>query len=331
MKSFLVTGGCGFIGVNLVSRLVRAGSRVRILDDLSLGKREYVQPFGGEVFVGDVRDRAAVAEAVNGVDSVIHLAAHTRVTDSIADPRLNFEINVVGTLNVLEASRAAGVQSFIFASTGGAIVGERKPPVHEEMAARPISPYGASKLAGEGYCSAFHGSFGLNTVALRFSNVYGPHSYHKGSVVAHFIKQALRRQPLVIYGDGKQTRDFLYVEDLADAICARAIGGADRAAGEVFQMGSGRETAVNEIALIIQSLVKAVGIEVPILYEPARRGEIYRNYADINKAATAIGYRPKTPLNEGIAATFAWFRENWDDARKVSTAADSAEPAGHAK
>lgn len=311
MKSFLITGGCGFIGVNLVSRLVRTGSRVKVLDDVSLGKREYVEPFGVEVMVGDIRDRAAVAKAVKGVDAVVHLAAHTRVMDSIADPRLNFEVNAIGTVNMLEASRDAGVQSFIFASTGGAIVGEREPPVHEEMASRPISPYGASKLAGEGYCSAFHGSFGLNTVALRFSNVYGPHSHHKGSVVAQFIKQGLRREPLVIYGDGKQTRDFLYVEDLADTICACATGEAGRAAGEVFQMGSGRETTINEVAATIQGLLKTVGIDVPIVYQPARKGEIYRNYADIRKAATKLGYRPKTSLNDGINATFAWFKGNW--------------------
>lgn len=319
MKSILVTGGCGFIGVNLVSRLVRQNFHVRILDDLSLGKSEHVEPFGIELMVGDVRDRAAVAKAAQGVDTVIHLAAHTRVMDSISEPRLNFEINVTGTLNVLEASRSTGAQTFIFASTGGAIVGECEPPVHEEMVPRPISPYGASKLAGEGYCSAFHGSYGLNTVALRFSNVYGPHSYHKGSVVAQFIKQALRGEPLVIYGDGKQTRDFLYVEDLADAICSYAALGANTGGGEVFQMGSGRETSISEIAMMIKDQFAKTGRDVPIVYEPARRGEIYRNYADIGKARRALGYNPQTSLSDGIATTFAWFRKNWADPSRQIT------------
>lgn len=313
MKSYLVTGGCGFIGVNLVSRLAARGDRVRVFDNLSLGRREYVEPFGVEVLVGDVRDPEAVVKAVEGADVVIHLAAHTRVIDSISDPRLNFETNATGTLNVLQASRDAGVQSFIFASTGGAILGEQQPPVHEEMVPRPISPYGASKLAGEGYCSAFYGSFGLRTVALRFSNIYGPHSYHKGSVVAHFIKQASRGEPLVIYGDGEQTRDFLYVDDLADAICACAAAGVNGAAGQVFQMGSGRETKINEIASAVKDLAAAVGIDVPITYQPSRKGEIYRNYADIGKAMKAFGYNPKTRLDEGIKATWNWFKENWGD------------------
>lgn len=313
MKSCLVTGGCGFIGVNLVSRLAAQGVHVRILDNLSLGRREYVEPYEVEVLVGDVRDPAAVAKAVKGVEAVIHLAAHTRVMDSISDPLLNFEINAVGTLNVLQASRNAGVRSFIFASTGGAILGEQEPPVHEEMVPRPISPYGASKLAGEAYCSAFHGSFDLNTVALRFSNVYGPHSYHKGSVVAHFIKQALRGEPLVIYGDGEQTRDFLYVEDLADAISACAAAGANGASGQVFQMGAGRGTTINEIATKIKKLASVVGLDVPISYQPARKGEIYRNYADIRKAMSMLGYRPKTNLDDGIQNTWNWFRENWAD------------------
>lgn len=310
MRSYLVTGGCGFIGVNLVSRLVARGGRVRVFDNLSLGKREHVEPYGAEVLVGDVRDPAAVARAVEGMDAVIHLAAHTRVIDSISDPQLNFDVNAAGTLNVLQASRDAGVKSFIFASTGGAILGEQEPPVHEEMVPRPISPYGASKLAGEGYCSAFYGSFGLETIALRFSNVYGPHSYHKGSVVAHFIKQVLQGEPLVIYGDGEQTRDFLYVEDLADAISSCAAGEPNAAAGQVFQMGSGQETTVNEIASVIRKLGAKDGLNSAISYQPARKGEISRNYGDIGKARRALGYSPRTGLDEGIRATWDWFRAN---------------------
>lgn len=309
MKSFLVTGGCGFIGVNLVSRLVAHGNRVRVLDNLSLGRREYVEPYGVELLVGDVRDLNAVTRAVEGADVVVHLAAHTRVIDSISDPQLNFDINVTGTLNLLRASRDAGVEGFIFASTGGAILGDCEPPVHEGMVPRPISPYGASKLAGEGYCSAFHGSFDLKTVALRFSNVYGPQSYHKGSVVAHFIKQALQSKPLVIYGNGEQTRDFLYVEDLADTICACATDWTDGATGEVFQIGSGRETKINDIARVIQESASSTGIDVLVAYEAARKGEIHRNYTSIEKAKRMLGYSPKTGLDEGIRRTWEWFRD----------------------
>jgi UDP-glucose 4-epimerase len=148
MKTYLVTGGCGFIGVNLIPRLTQQGARVRVLDNLSLGRSEDVEPLGVELEVGDVRDPAAVAKACKGIDAVVHLAAHTRVVESLSDPQLNFEVNAAGTLNVLEACRATGIQKMIFASTGGAILGEQEPPVHEGMVPRPISPYGASTLAG---------------------------------------------------------------------------------------------------------------------------------------------------------------------------------------
>lgn len=313
MKSYLVTGGCGFIGVNLISHLIARGNRVRILDNLSVGRREYVEPLGIELLEGDVRDFATVTKAAECMDTVIHLAAHTRVMDSIKDPQLNFEVNAIGTLNVLQASREAGVGNFVFASTGGAILGEQEPPVHEEMVPHPISPYGASKLAGEAYCSAFYGSFGLKTIALRFSNVYGPHSYHKGSAVTQFIKNAMRKEPLVIYGDGSQTRDFLYVEDLAAAIYSCVSTNADGIAGQVFQMGTGKETTINDIAFKIKKLASKVGLDVQIIYQPARRGEIYRNCTCIGKAKRILGYSPKTGLDEGITTTWNWFAANWND------------------
>src|SRR5271157_5178303 len=173
MRSYLVTGGCGFIGVNLVYRLVKRGARVRVLDNLSLGRREDIEPLGIDLQVGDIRDPATLVKVCQGVDMVVHLAAHTRVVESVLQPEMNFEINAIGTINVLRACRDAGVRKVIFASTGGALLCEQEPPVHEGMVPQPVSPYGASKLVGEAYCSAFFGSYGLNTVALRFSNVYG--------------------------------------------------------------------------------------------------------------------------------------------------------------
>src|SRR5271154_5010147 len=280
MKQYLVTGGCGFIGVNLLTQLTARGDRVRVLDNLSLGKREDMDRFKVELQVGDIRDVAAVAKACKGVDVVVHLAAHTRVIESVENPRLNFEINAIGTLNVLEACRGAGVKKMIFASTGGAILGEQTPPVHEGMVPRPISAYGASKLAGEAYCSAFCGSYGLNTVALRFSNVYGPYSYHKGSVVAQFFRNLMQKEPLVIYGDGEQTRDFLYVADLVDAIFLADKGDTP---GEVFQIASGRETPLKTLLDTMRKVLPAVKFD--IRYEPARAGEISRNYASVDKAS----------------------------------------------
>jgi len=302
VTTYLVTGGCGFIGVNLVVQLVRRGHSVRVLDNLSTGNREDLDQSQVELHVGDIRDSSAVSKACQGVDTVVHLAAHTRVVDSVSNPDLNFEINAVGTMNVLQACRATGVKKFIFASTGGAILGEQEPPVHEGMVPRPVSPYGASKLAGEAYCSAFYGSYGLNTVMLRFSNVYGPFSYHKGSVVAQFFRDLMQKRPLVVYGDGQQTRDFVYVDDLVSAIL---LADAANTPSEVFQIASGRETSIRTLLETMQKVLPEMTFEVR--YEPARVGEIRRNYANIDKARRMIGFDPKTSLEEGLANTWRWF------------------------
>ena len=302
MKSYLVTGGCGFIGVNLIGQLKAKGASIRVLDNLSLGKREDVASLGVELQVGDIRDSKTVAKACEGIDTVVHLAGHTRVLESLSHPALNFEINAAGTFNVLEASRCAGVQKVIFASTGGAILGEQEQPVHEGMLPRPISPYGASKLAGEAYCSAFFGSYGLNTVALRFSNVYGPYSYHKGSVVAAFFRNLRQNEPIVIYGDGEQTRDFVYVGDLVKAI---QLADSTNTPGEVFQIASGRETSLRTLVETMQSALPELTFDVR--YEPARTGEVLRNYASIDKARRLLQFDPQTRLGDGLRATWEWF------------------------
>jgi UDP-glucose 4-epimerase len=302
MKSYLVTGGCGFIGVNLIKQLKARGASVRVLDNLSLGKSEDVSPLGVELQVGDIRDTKVVVKACEGIDTVVHLAGHTRVLESLSHPALNFEINATGTFNVLEASRCAGVRKVIFASTGGAILGEQEQPVHEGMVPRPISPYGASKLAGEAYCSAFFGSYGLNTVALRFSNVYGPYSYHKGSVVAAFFRNLKRNEPIVIYGDGEQTRDFVYVGDLVKAI---QLADSNDTPGEVFQIASGRETSLRTLVETMQTTLPELAFDVR--YEPARTGEVLRNYASIDKARRLLQFDPKTKLSDGLRATWDWF------------------------
>ena len=195
-----------------------------------------------------MRDAEAVARAVEGVEAVIHLAAFGSVADSVADPLENFEVNARGTLVVLQAAARAGARRFVFASTGGALIGDAPAPVDESSLPRPISPYGASKLCGEGYCHAFRGSYGLETVALRFANVYGPRSEHKRGVVTSFVKRALRGEPLVIYGDGSATRDFIYVDDLCAGIAAAL---ASPAAEGVVHLASERETAIGELARLV--------------------------------------------------------------------------------
>jgi UDP-glucose 4-epimerase len=302
MTSYLVTGGCGFIGVNLVRRLAGQGARVRVLDNLSMGKREDIEPLGIELQVGDIRDFATTQKACQGVEVIVHLAAHTRVIESITNPELNFEINAIGTMNMLRACREAGAKKFIFASTGGAILGEQESPVHEEMVPRPISPYGASKLVGEAYCSAYAGAYGVDAVALRFSNVYGPYSYHKGSVVAQFFKNLMHNEPLVVYGDGQQTRDFLYVDDLVDAIL---LASKSDTPGEVFQIASGRETSIETLIDLMKKAIPERTFEVR--HEPARTGEILRNYANIEKARRMLGFNPTTRLDGGLQKTWRWF------------------------
>ncbi len=300
-QRWLVTGGCGFIGANLLRLLAERGAVVRVLDDLSMGRRE--DAGDAEVIVADVRDDAAVDAALCDVDVVVHLAAHTRVIESIAEPLVSFDVNVRGTLTVLEAlRRRGGVHRFILASTGGAILGDVDPPVHEEMPARPLSPYGASKLACEGYCSAYFGAYGMPTVALRFSNVYGPGSDRKGSVVAAFLRRVAAAEPMIVYGDGRQTRDFLYVDDL----CRAVVAAAERdCAGQVFHVASGRETAIGDL---VEAIRRVTGSGVTVEHRPARAGEVRRNCARIDRARAVLGFEPSVEIEDGLARTWRWFQ-----------------------
>ena len=298
----LITGGCGFVGTNLVAVLAdRPDVDIRVFDNEVVGKRQDLKGFQGEFIHGDMRDRDAVERAVEGMDAVVHLAADTRVIDSIADPAFNFAVNVVGGFNLLESMRAKGVTRLVSASTGGAIIGEVPPPVHEDMVARPMSPYGAAKLMMEGYCSAYTGSYGWKTLSLRFSNVYGPRSFHKGSVVAAFYKQILKGEPLVVYGDGEQTRDFVFVEDL----CAGIISGLLGTATGVFQLGSGRPVTVNQLIEAIKDAVSPAPVAVE--YRPSRAGEISNTWCDVSKAKAQLGFEASTSLADGLKQTWLWF------------------------
>ena len=304
IRRIAVTGGLGFIGTSLVPKLKDAfQAEIRILDNLSNPSGELEITDGIEVIEGDVRDTEAVHQLVRGTDAVVHLAAHTRVIESIDDPSLNFSTNVAGTFSILEAMRVCGVERFVNASTGGAILGEVPPPINEEIAAQPASPYGASKLAAEGYCWAYAQSYGMKAVSLRFSNIYGPNSRRKSSVVAAFIKDMRDAGALTVYGDGTQTRDYLYVEDLTSGI-VQAIRAEVRG---VHQLGFGVPVSVNELIDIIRSVTAR---DFSVAYEPARAGEILHTYCDIAKARDAFGYDPKVALPEGVERTWAWFEES---------------------
>ena len=308
----LITGGAGFVGANLIAKLQEGSSyAIRVLDNESLGRRRHLSEFSGIEFLkGDIRDDGSLRQALAGCDAVVHLAADTRVMDSIADPSLNFAVNVEGSFKLLKQARDLGVERIINASTGGAIMGDVEPPVHEGMVPQPISPYGASKLASEGYMSAFAGSYGLRTLSLRFSNIYGPRSYHKGSVVAAFFKEILAGRPLMVYGDGSQQRDFLYADDLAAGIEAAIHSDLTG----VYQLGSGRPTSV---ASLIGTMRRVIGtdFEIAVAHEDFRQGEIHSTWCDISRAREDLGFSPATSLEQGIRASWAWFLAAHRDGR----------------
>lgn len=315
---WLITGGCGFIGTNLVRNLVdEGGHNIRVFDNLSVGHRhdlENVVPFEEldsddigdmpeneetQLVVGDVRNADLAQQAAGGADVIVHLAAQAGVPSSVEDPRHDFDVNALGTFNLLEAARHQGVERFVFASSA-APIGDCDPPIHEEMACSPKAPYGASKLAGEGYCSAYYGTYGIETVALRFGNVYGPRSGHKSSVVAKFIRRAMEGKTLEIYGDGQQTRDFIHTDDLTRAIMLAAT--QDEVGGEIFQIATNSETTINDLTdLIIEALSEEIGLnDVDVQHTAPRKGDIRRNYSDTSKAEKLLGWSPQVKLMAGL-------------------------------
>jgi UDP-glucose 4-epimerase len=321
MKNWLITGGCGFIGLALLRRLQdEPDAAVRIVDNLSVGTREELGAVGAfreigpdqpgdwsgvGLLVGDILDEGLAVRAAQGADVIVHLAANTGVPASIVAPRQDMQANVVGTFNYLEAARIARCPNFVFASSG-ATVGECTPPVHEEMPSHPVSPYGASKLAGEGYLSAYHAAYGLAASSLRFGNVYGPGSGHKTSVVAAFLKQAFAGKPLVVHGAGTQTRDFIYIDDIVSAIMAAATTPA--AAGQAFQIATNKEHSVLELAEMLMEILAGHGLTgVTATYEQARAGDVRRNFSDTSKAARLLGWRPDYELRKGLELTVKWF------------------------
>jgi UDP-glucose 4-epimerase len=322
--NWLVTGGCGFLGTALVRSLAGEGRHsVRVVDNLAVGTREdlgavceFAETPAGEagpmisgpqveLVAGDILDEELALRLAGGADVIVHLAANTGVAPSVEDPRGDCLANVIGTLNYLEAARHAGAGRFVFASSG-ATIGEVVPPIHEEMSPHPVSPYGASKLSGEAYCSAYARTFGVETVSLRFGNVYGPLSTHKSSVIAKFIKRAARGEVLEIYGDGAQTRDFIYIEDLIRAV--RLAATAEGVGGEVFQIATSSETSVAEMVERLLPVLAAAGIkDAEVRHAAPRLGDVRRNYSDTSKAARMLGWQAEVDLEEGLRRTVEWF------------------------
>jgi len=315
--NWVITGGCGFIGLSLIKKLIKEKNNyIRILDNLTTGTKKDLSEICGfsetainnisdfknvELIVGDILDETLAFKVTKNADVIIHLAANTGVGPSVENPRADLMANVVGTFNYLEAGRVNGVRKFVFASSG-APAGEVEPPIHEELPPHPVSPYGASKLAGEGYCSAYHKSFDLQTVILRFGNVYGPGSKRKSSIVAKFIRQAMDKETLEIYGDGTQTRDFIYIDDLIKALNLAVI--KENIGGETFQIASNQETTVGGITNTLIQILQENGIlDINVINGEVRLGDVKRNYSDTNKAKRLLGWQPVMSQKEGLERT----------------------------
>jgi len=309
MSSFLVTGGAGFIGSHIAGTLVERGERVRVLDNLLTGNLANMTSFAGRVefLEGDIRDLEVCRRAVAGVDYVIHQAALPSVPRSVKDPRLSNEINVGGTLNLLVCAREAGVKSFVLASSSSVYGGDERLPKIEGQEGQPLSPYALTKLAAEKYAVLFHELYGLNTVALRYFNVFGPRqdpASQYAAVVPLFMTRVLRGERPVIYGDGEQSRDFTYVANVVEAniLAARS----EKAAGRVMNIACGESYSVN---FLLETVGRLAGREVQAVHEGPRPGDIKHSLADIGQASEILGFRPSVGFREGLERTIKWYIE----------------------
>jgi nucleoside-diphosphate-sugar epimerase len=309
MGKYLVTGGAGFLGSTLVDSLLAAGDKVTVFDDYSTGSKKNTadwNPKDVKVVEGDVRDAKALVKAARGCDFLLHFAQVPGVARSVDDPETTLQVNVVGTLNALLAAREAKLKRLILASSA-AVYGESPVlPKEETMLPTPYSPYGASLLAGEDLARVFYTTYRLETVCLRFFNVYGPRqdglSEH-GGVVARFICHLLQGKTPVVFGDGKQSRDFTYVSDAVDAV--RLACTAPKAEGEVFNVGTGSRVTVGGLLNIIGSLLER---ELTPTYADPRAADIRHSLAEVTKAQEVLGYRPRVNIQTGLVKTLAWWR-----------------------
>jgi len=310
--NYLVTGACGFIGINLCERLLKEGHVVIGIDNFIVGKpSELLKTCQGfdkfRLLKLDFSNKYLlenIGDLYKKIDVIYHLGGMSGVRESIEHPDVWFQNNVVGTFNILEVARKFGIKKVVMAASS-ACIGDTLPPIHENIHMKPISPYGASKGCKELYTTAYFHSYGMDVTALRFSNVYGPHSTIKVSLVAKFIRKILLGEELNIYGSGEQTRDFIFVSDLIDAIqCAtyKNVG------GEIFQISTGVETSVNEMTKLICDTMLKHDYEIPnINYTNPVTGDIMTNYADNSKAKEKLDWFPKVNIYDGIEETIKWF------------------------
>lgn len=297
----LVTGGSGFIGTNLINKIYKKHD-VYVVDNESSGnihKNKCVK-----YYKVDLIDIKGDEHYFKDVDLIIHLAASGNVVESVSNPRQNFMNNVLGLFNILEAARLNGINKIIFASTGGALIGDAELPVNENSTPKPISPYGASKLAGENYLHTYGRAYGISTIALRFANVYGPISGHKKGAVTKFINQAVKNQDIVIYGDGTSTRDYLFVDDLCEAIISSI--NYDTQINESMHISSSIETSILSLANMILRLTDSSSA---IKFMDERSGEVKNNFSTNVLSKKYLDFQPKTLLEDGLNKTLSWFHK----------------------
>ena len=308
MAQYLVTGGAGFIGSHLCRRLLASGCAVRILDDLSSGRRENLAALDGEVDLveGDLRDEALVGAALAGVDYVLHHAAVASVQTSIERPRFEQEVNAVGTLQLFEAARRAGVRRVVFAASAASYGKDPTAPKREEMLPAPESPYAISKIAGEYYARVYSSLYGLEVVCLRYFNVFGPRqdpSSPYSGVISIFAERMLAGAAPTVFGDGGQSRDFVYVDNVVEAnMRACATPGI---AGRVYNIGCGRSASLLDL---VAALNRVLGTAIEPEFAPARPGDVRISLADITRAQRELGYEPVVHFEEGLEQTLAWMR-----------------------
>lgn len=309
MAKYLVTGGAGFIGSHIAETLVNRGDAVRVLDNLTTGKKENLEAVAGRIeFVeGDIRDPETCARAVKGVDHVLHEAALASVVRSVEDPLLTNAVNVTGTLNMLLAARDAGVKSFVLASSSAVYGDDPATPKIEGREGRPLSPYAVSKLVDEKYAQAFHALYGLNTVALRYFNVFGPRQdpfSQYAAVIPLFITKILGGERPVVYGDGEQSRDFIFVENVVRANIEAA--GSASAAGEVLNVACGDGMTVNGLLAAVNEVLDT---KVEAVHVDPRPGDIKHSTADIRKARRLMDFTPGVSFLDGLRETVAWYKK----------------------
>ena len=309
MARYLVTGGAGFIGSNIVEALVQSEEEVRAVDNFITGKKENLDLFRNKIeFIeGDIREKAFCDKAVQGIDFVLHQAALPSVERSIVDPGLTAEINILGTLNLLFASSRAGVKRFIFASSSSVYGDHPLQPKKEGVEGAPLSPYAVSKHAGEMYCQVFSEIYELPTVCLRYFNVFGPRqdpTSHYSAAIPIFIRRILDGQPPIIFGDGEQTRDFTYVKNVVKANLLAVE--ADDVSGEVFNIACGQGISVNSMA---KRIITKIGQNFQPEHDQPRSGEVRHSTAKITKAENKLGYKPDISFKEGLNRTIEWYRK----------------------